>query len=105
MYKIKLCLGCMGSLDIPTKEQIPLFKRIGFEGFFTGWNHDEIADYRRIADEEGMIYQSVHAPFIGVDKLWKDDREAAQTIVSKLISCVEDCSKYEVPIWTCCVIA
>ena len=91
----------MDSLGIPTEEQIPLFKQIGFEGFFTGWKHDEMADYRRIADEEGMIYQSVHAPFGGVDKLWKEDREAAQMMVSSLISCAEDCSKYEVPIMIC----
>ena len=55
MYKIKLCLGCFSKTGLSVKEQIHIFKQIGFEGFFTLWNREETAEYRRVADELGLF--------------------------------------------------
>lgn len=47
-----------------TSEQIKLFKKVGFDGFFTDFTtHEDIAEYKKLSDELGMIYQSIHAPF------------------------------------------
>ena len=102
MYKTKLCLGVSKSFDIPPSEQIRLFKETGFECFFTEWERGgKIGEYKRIADELGMIYQSVHAPFGKIEKMWMDDAEAAQNVVSELIECVNDCAENDVPIMIC----
>lgn len=49
MWKAKLALGTNEQFKIPVKEQIKLFHKTGFEGFFTDWSEDEdIAPYRQL---------------------------------------------------------
>lgn len=95
MYGTKLCLG-LGSFGISGEEQIRLFKETGFEAFFSGWD-ENIKKYREIADELGMIYQSIHAPFGNAAVLWTKG-EAADNAVEELIRCVDDCAEVNVPI-------
>lgn len=95
MYKQKLCLGLGPVKGIPALEQIELFHRTGFEGFFSGWGGH--FDFRKKADELGMIYQSIHAPFGKAADFWKGG-EAADAAAAELIACLEDCARVEVPI-------
>ena len=98
MRKNKIAIGASRSFDIPTTEQIQLFKRIGFDGFFTEWsNEDNISEYRRIADELGLEYQSVHAPFYGASSMWKSDGSEVSA-TNELLACLEDCARFSVPI-------
>lgn len=95
MWKQKLCLGLGPVKGMPAIDQIELYHRTGFEGFFSGWGGQE--DFRKKADELGMIYQSIHAPFTKAADFWKGG-DAAEAAVSELIACVEDCARVEVPI-------
>lgn len=98
MWKTKLCMSTSVAYKIPIEEQIRLFKKIGFEGFFTCYDGAEnIRKYRQVADEIGMIYQSVHAPFLTMDKMWERSREADEA-VSLLSECVRACGENDVPI-------
>lgn len=94
MFKQKLCLSTSPSFRISTEEQILLFKKAGFEAFFTMWD-ENVDKYKKFADEIGMIYQSIHAPFMKAQKMWTED---ALDAVEELIKCVEDCYKINVPI-------
>ena len=96
MYGTKLCLNLFEGTNIPEEEQIRIFHKAGFEGFFSGWDKN-IFRYREIADELGMIYQSIHAPFLYTDKIWQGG-EAGDKYTNELIACVEDCAKVNVPI-------
>ncbi len=98
MWKTKLCLGTNSDFGISTEDQIRLFQKVGFEGFFTEW-HDgcAIAEWRGIADECGMIYQSVHAPFGRAADFWEGG-EKAQIAVEELKRCLNDCARNGVPI-------
>lgn len=96
MFRTKLCLGTSEQFGISVEEQIKLFKKVGFEAFFTEWD-ENIGLYRRIADETEMIYQSVHAPFGNSAKMWSE-AELAEEAVKELLKCVDDCAKYSVPI-------
>jgi len=95
MWKQKLCLGLGPVKGMPAIDQIELYHRTGFEGFFSGWGGQE--QFRKKADELGMIYQSIHAPFGKAADFWKGG-DAADEAVSELIACVEDCARVEVPI-------
>ncbi len=98
MWKTKLCLGTRSDFGIPTEEQIVLFQNVGFEGFFTEYVcPEDIAKYRKVADETGMMYQSVHAPYNTVDKMWQRGDAAADTI-RVLTDCVHACADNQVPI-------
>jgi len=96
MYKTKLCLGASKGFGIDIEDQIKLFHQTGFEGFFTDWD-ENLKKYRALADELGMEYQSVHAPFKKVAKIWQGGEEA-DAAVDELISCVRDCAEAGVPI-------
>ena len=98
MTKHKICLALSGSFGLSNEEQIRLFKKIGFDGFFTGWEYGEdIAAYRSLADELSMEYQSIHAPFTNAAKMWKP-REEAQPAIDELLACLDACAEHRVPI-------
>ncbi len=97
MYKTKLCLGIMGSLGISAVEQIKMFKEAGFEAFFYEWtpgcNLDEIV---KAAEENGMEFHNVHAPFSGpgnVSALWEQN-ERTETSFGTLMECIRDCAEH-----------
>ena len=83
MYKTKLCLGASKGFGIDIEDQIKLFHQTGFEGFFTDWD-ENLKKYRALADELGMEYQSVHAPFKKVAKIWQGGEEAEAAVAAKL---------------------
>lgn len=95
MYKTKLCMATSRSFGLDTESQIRKFRAAGFEGFFTSYNED-IKKCRELADELGMLYQSVHAPTSRMCKVW-DEGEEGDEFADKLISCVRNCSEAKVP--------
>ena len=96
MYKTKLCLATSEQFTLSIEEQIKLFRKAGFEGFFTMWD-ENLKRYREVADESGMIFQSVHAPFGNAAKMWGNDEDAKQA-VEELLRCVRDCAEVNVPV-------
>lgn len=96
MYKTRLCLGTNGDFGISVPEQIQLFKKIGFEAFFTMWD-ENIAEYKELADNVGIIYQSIHAPYENAAKMWSCGAEA-DVATEELLTCVADCAKIGVPL-------
>ena len=98
MWKRKLCLAVSEQFARPVDEQIRLFAATGFEGFFTGWKRGEdIAHYAAIAREEGMLYQSIHAPFTRMAEMWQGG-EAGDGALAELIDCLRVCADNAVPI-------
>lgn len=87
MYELILGLG-MGFKDSPT-EQMEIAKRVGWDGIFTGWSwNEDLEVYAKKAEEQGLIYQSVHAPFGNVDKIWESETEGDK-YVDEQIACLE----------------
>ena len=87
MHELVLGLG-MGFKESPT-QQMEIAKRVGWDGIFTGWSRDEDHEvYAKKADEQGLIYQSVHAPFGNVDKIWESETEGDK-YVDEQITCLE----------------
>lgn len=98
MWKTKLCLATSDQFGMPIADQIRLFKEIGFDGFFTGWREgDDVCEIRRVADETGMYFQSIHAPFGRAADMWKKSHES-EIAVNELISCLHDCAENDVPL-------
>ena len=95
MQNTKLCLAahydCMDVLG-----QIKIFHEVGFYGFFTGYDK-RLPLYRETAEKCGMYYQSVHAPYVKMNLLWRDsiDTEDAK---NELLRCIDDSADAGVPI-------
>lgn len=95
MWKNLLCLGTSSQFELSVPEQIRLFKKTGFDGFFTNYtNRADAAEHRKVADETGMIFQSIHAPFDRMREMWENGDGA----VSQLIDCLRACAENQVPI-------
>lgn len=101
MWRVKLCMGVSSGFDRPIEEQIRTLKAAGFEGFFTNWqagdDPETVAGYRALADELGMLYQSIHAPFYKAAQIWEEGESAAAAI-EDLMECLQVCGKYQVPV-------
>ncbi len=92
MWQKKLCLATFRGHEIAEEKQIEIFRAAGFEGFFVLWSPDGIVKRcRRKAEETGMLFQSVHAPFGHARALWEGG-EAAEQGVAELIACLNDCA-------------
>lgn len=99
MWKQKLGINYIHFPDTSGADYLKMIKAAGFEAVFDTWcapgSLDELA---RLAAEEGIILQSVHAPFNKVDKLWKDDEAAAEEALGEQLACLEDTARLGVPI-------
>ena len=101
MWKQKLCLGTVGGAPLGALEQIRLFKEAGFDGFFMVWERGvDLGEIRKFADENAMFFQSVHAPFGRVDRLWEQTEET-QDVLEEQLACVRESAAAGVPIVVC----
>lgn len=98
MYQQKLCLGLFEGHEVPLGEQILMLRDAGFDGFFSGWTPEcDLRELRKIGDQAGMLYQSVHAPYHHTDELWHENAHTPQA-VADLVACVRATADVEVPI-------
>ncbi len=99
MWKKQLCLGT-GSIDgLTVPQQLKLFAETGFAGAFANYPGSLTLDeYARQCRENGLIFQSVHAPIGRMAEVWADDEECAAGAIDELITCLQLCIANEVPI-------
>ncbi len=94
----KLVLGLGMGFPEGAEEQIKILAECGWQGFFSGWDagmsNEPLA---RVAADTGMLYQSVHAPFGNVDKIWESETEGDK-YVKEQIECLHATADVEVPI-------
>lgn len=98
--KRKLCLNIINN-GVPIKEQLLLFKKVGFDGFFLSWNENiDLVNVRNYANSLGLYFQSVHAPFGKAADMWRDE-EKSKIALDELMRCVYDTAKAGVKIVVC----
>ncbi|MBQ4112495.1 MAG: sugar phosphate isomerase/epimerase [Clostridia bacterium] len=93
----KLGINLMGGSGLTVDEHVALLKRIGWDGFFTGWNREKLDEFREAAEKYGMVWQSIHAPFTQVRYMWNEG-ELGEQVTAELIECVKDCAAHNVPV-------
>lgn len=67
--KLGINVGCVRGLS--QMENLELIHNAGFEAFFTGaQGQDTIAALMEKANEYGMVFETIHAPFSGINSMW-----------------------------------
>ncbi|MCQ2453454.1 MAG: sugar phosphate isomerase/epimerase [Clostridia bacterium] len=98
MEKIRLCLGLTRDFSLDYVEQVRTLASIGFEGFFYGWgSREEAQTLCRVGKEEGLLFQSIHAPFKYICDLWEETERTPQ-VIREQIDCLRACAECGVPI-------
>lgn len=102
MWKQKFCLSTSAQFGVSEEEQIALMKKSGFDGFFCMYeNGKDLVKFREYADSIGMYFQSVHAPYVRMNKIWAEDVEgetAANAAVEELLNCIDESARAGAPI-------
>ena len=84
---------------MPFEEQLELYKKTGFDGFFAVWKPD--LDVRALADkakELDMVFQSIHAPWDRAADFWHGDETKGRNAIAELKRCIDDCVLVGTPI-------
>ena len=93
----KFGVNLMGGSGLSVDDHVAMLKRIGWDGFFTGWERSLLSEYQAAAEKYGMIWQSIHAPFHQVRYMWNEG-ELGEQVTHELIECVKDCATHNVPV-------
>ena len=101
MWKQKLCLSTSPSYGLPIPEQILLFRQTGYDGFFTPYVKGSLESFAELAAKEGMMYQSVHAPYGHSHDIWHGTREQAEFGIQEYLDCLEETERAGVDLMIC----
>ena len=94
----KLILGHGSGSGLPAAEEFALLKKIGWDGVFTGWDEaNGNESLARCIRDLGLVYQSIHAPFDHMDKVW-DEGERGDAVIDRLIRCARATAAVDVNI-------
>lgn len=75
-------------------DQLPWIKKAGWDGVFFTWTGKEAERvFVKKIKEEGLILQSIHAPYDRSDKLWESEEEGGAE-VQRLIACIQDTASW-----------
>ncbi len=101
--EFKLGINLIGGTNLSPDEHITLLARVGWDGFFTGWQPELTAEYAAAAQKYGLLYSSIHAPFGGARVMWELDgapeaHEAALREIQIQLDCLHDCAAHDVPV-------
>lgn len=92
--KLGISLGAYGSVALD--EQISLMKANGFSATFTGAENPNLDVIIPALKDAGISCDNFHAPFNKINDIWQVG-DAGDHMLSRLLTSVEKCAKYEVP--------
>ncbi|MBR7184239.1 MAG: sugar phosphate isomerase/epimerase [Clostridia bacterium] len=82
----------------PLIESVPIIKANGFDAVFTGYKTKEYAvELANHFSAAGLAYESIHAPFKGINNIWLEGEEG-DAMLATLLDCMEGCEAAGVPI-------
>jgi len=90
-----ICLNLMRQESLGIEETVALHREAGFGGFFTGFDCD-VEALKRAAARQGMLYQSLHAPWGMAARMWESEGEDGERATAELIGYLERCADHEI---------
>ena len=89
---MEIGIGIFGGISI--ENQVAWFKKLGITRTFVG---SEIQDFDRamaIFRENGILCETLHAPYDRINDLWGEDEAAADRMLARLKDSVDKCHRY-----------
>ncbi len=102
MKKRVLGISLGNAFSRKTSEMVRLVSEIGFGAVSPSMPLDgaefDIAGIARAAKESGVLLSALHAPFLCSAALWQDRGEKGEFGERELLSGIDLCEKYEIPV-------
>ena len=87
-----------GMGKVPLDDRVKFIADAGFDAAFCGWRRgDYLTEIAKLFKQNSLIFQSVHAPFNKVNKLWERGAEG-DAVFADLRDCLTDCGEAGAPI-------
>ena len=82
---------------ISDRERVLFMQKHGFEATFLMSNDPAIEERVALLKASGITIDNCHAPFDGINCMWYPTT-AGDEMLSRLVSGVENCARYEIPV-------
>ena len=86
------CMPAIGELDALSE-----IKAAGFDCFFTGlYKREDIAALRKRADEVGLEFETIHAPFANINAMWLPGMSYLD-VYDKMAQSIDSAAEFGIP--------
>ncbi len=83
---------------IEIEDQVKYFKKFGIGRTFIGSEQPDFEKEMQILKENGIICESLHAPYSNINDMWGEDEAAAESILNRLKDSVDKCERHGIPV-------
>ena len=91
MYKQKLGISVGNAYEVKTEEVVKIVADRKFDAISPEWSPEyDIEKIAKTAYENGLVLQSLHAPFGGSASMWGEDKEASDDVLKQLFAALEN---------------
>lgn len=95
--KLGIIASCLSRMGISEYDALPLIRDAGFDNFFSGWyKREDIAKLKKRADEVGLEFETIHAPFAGINNMWLQGMGYLD-IYNKMVESIHAASEAGIP--------
>lgn len=95
--KLGLTIDCCTNAKQTPAEAADLLAKNGFETFFLESENPRLRGYMEAARAVGLVAESLHAPFDGINAVWRAGADGDR-MLDRLMESLTICAKYEVPV-------
>lgn len=93
---MELGINIYGGIDL--EKQLANLKDHNIKKTFLMGEKADFDDTMKLIEKYGITCETLHAPFDGINNMWKDDESAAQIMADRLKDSVDKCARYNIPI-------
>lgn len=99
MYQQKIGISISNSYSIPMDEVLKIIKQVGFDAVSPVWKSEEVlSKIANIANDLGLVLQSLHAPFGKAAAMWSRDENVFAPVKQELFEAIDACVRFQIPV-------
>ena len=97
---MKRKLGIIASCAMPVVDELDALadiREVGFDCFFTGrYQKNDVAALKKRADEVGLEFETIHAPFANINAMWLPGMSYLD-VYDKMITSIDSAAEFGIP--------
>ena len=89
-------LGVFCGMEI--ENQVRCMKKFGVNRTFISSETSDFDNVMTLFKENGIICETLHAPFDGINDMWGEDMEKGEIMLNRFKNSIDKCEKYNIPV-------